>query len=204
VCSSDLDKDRSVHRDLILHADEVHYIDWRQFPGRRIQPTPAPETQPIVQGPVPINEEGATLPTEAPEEVAQEATLAAEAQSAALVEPGARPQGTGGRSRRRRGRRRGGAKALDASQRTDEQTVPSELPAQVEEAPVEPIVPAPELPTVSVSPETENKNGTETATESKAEPAPDADPAESTAGPRRRGGRGRRRKNSTGTPPVAE
>lgn len=29
------DHDRSVHRDLIFHADEVHFIDWQAFPSRK-------------------------------------------------------------------------------------------------------------------------------------------------------------------------
>ncbi|MBM4252628.1 MAG: NYN domain-containing protein [Deltaproteobacteria bacterium] len=209
------DKDRSVHRDLILHADEVHYIDWRHFPGRRIQPPPvAPEPQPSVQ---PQQAEvGAVVPAELP--VVSEDAGPSDAQEALQVEGGTRASGSGGRSRRRRGRRRGGSKPQDNQQSPEvpgggeshrEPTGPAavvEVTTQPEPAAVVAVpAPSPSDPTLDVA----------------AAVAPSPDAAEAPAAPRRRGGRGGRRRkspagstggnnsgnpdgNSSGTPPVAE
>ncbi len=37
-------RDRSVHKDLIIHADEVHYFDWRHVPRKPVEKTPPTET----------------------------------------------------------------------------------------------------------------------------------------------------------------
>ncbi len=196
------DKDRSVHRDLMLHADEVHYFDWRHFPGRRVQLAPQIESS---AAPATVTEEPVTAPTLETQVVPEVSQEPSDHQPAVQAESGARPQG-GGRSRRRRGRRRGGPKTVDGSQRVDEQgqsndgstAVETELVATSPEPAVpESTSPEPAEPVAAVP---EPASPEHVATEGA---APEAAPAGPNS-PRRRGGRGRRRKNSPGTPPVAE
>ena len=54
------DKDKSVHRDLVAHADEVFYFDWKKFPLRKAAPVRrAPNTRAKVAA-LPVGE-SATL-----------------------------------------------------------------------------------------------------------------------------------------------
>jgi uncharacterized LabA/DUF88 family protein len=218
------DRDRSVHRDLMLHADEVHYFDWRQFPARkvpqaeriektevleRLAPTDRPtliERSAASERPGPIER---PAPTERPApaerlgraDIEPALTTSDEPLAVAADGPGAanalKPK------KKRRSRRRGSGRGAASEAQADGSAPSPEIMAEVSanELGVSSGSNMPNNAIVSEEPSessvvTEQKGEGDEGT---AESAPAAKSAR-----RRRGGRGRRRKIVGTPPPVAE
>ena len=212
------DRDRSVHRDLMLHADEVHYFDWRQFPARKVpqadrvekadslerpvsidRPTPIERPSPP-ERPAPIERPALA---ERPGRVDIEPSLSTSDEPLAVAADGPDATNALKPKKKRRSRRRGSGRGAAAESQADGSAPAPEILPEVS---------ANELGGSSASNTANNKivsgesGEPSVLTEQKgegdegtAESAPAAKSAR-----RRRGGRGRRRKIVGTPPPVAE
>ena len=197
------DRDRSVHRDLMLHADEVHYFDWRQFPARKVPQPERIERAESLERPAPTDRPApieSPAPTERPGRVDIEPSLNTNDEPLAVAVDGSAAT-SGPRPKKRRSRRRGPAKGAAVEAQAEGSTAEvvaeggaSELDmAGTSNKANNPIAgEEPSRPAVMTEPKGEGEEGA-------TEPAPAAKSAR-----RRRGGRGRRRKIVGTPPPVAE
>jgi len=206
------DRDRSVHRDLMLHADEVHYFDWRQFPARKVPQAEriekaeglerlAPSDRPTLLERPGLIERPA--PSERLEREDIEPALTTSDEPLAIAADGPDAANPLKPKKKRRSRRRGSGRGATSEAPEDGSAPAPEIMAEVSanELGVPSASNMPNNAVVSEEP-SESSGVTEQkgeGDEGTAESAPAAKSAR-----RRRGGRGRRRKIVGTPPPVAE